>query len=245
MNIIFLDVDGVLNSNLKPGYFDHDCLSNLGSILTRTKANIVISSSWRTIPDMYQSLLSVLHENGVDPERILGCTPNLNGAGSRAEEIVRWLDANAGPALSVMERMRLWEKNKELPERKAGSSYSVRRFVAIDDMPLTQTASRYGELLCGSFFNTNPNTGLTAADAQEIVDWMNGSPPAVVWNGLEWFSHVKTCLALGPTPIAEAILDTNAMNTHFATSHGKLFEPDPSRNRLDMATLDSKFFAPS
>ena len=62
MNVIFLDVDGVLNSvsNLikvynethksHSGYsypFDPDCLENLKELVAVTKSNLVISSNWR------------------------------------------------------------------------------------------------------------------------------------------------------------------------------------------------------
>ena len=62
MNIIFLDIDGVLNSHRKlievykkthkphSGYnypFDEICLNNLKDLFEKTNSKIVITSSWR------------------------------------------------------------------------------------------------------------------------------------------------------------------------------------------------------
>ena len=80
MKIVFLDVDGVLNTEEcqdapQPGQegaedFVHDrssmipllrrCLDNLEEILERTEAQVVVSSTWRMFPDMLAFLTRTL-----------------------------------------------------------------------------------------------------------------------------------------------------------------------------------------
>lgn len=105
MNIIFLDVDGVLNSvnNLirihkktNKSYscysypFDYECLENLKELVFRTKSNIVISSSWRKSKEGMQKLFEVLKMYELD-ELVIGATPFLGT--NRGEEISKYLDS--------------------------------------------------------------------------------------------------------------------------------------------------------
>ena len=104
MKIIFLDVDGVLNSiknlinvsnkNHRPysGYdypFDEKCLKNLKRIVDETNAYIVITSTWRMHEIGKSILLNELKKYGLD-ERVIGYTDILHQ--SRGEEILRYLD---------------------------------------------------------------------------------------------------------------------------------------------------------
>lgn len=90
MNIIFLDVDGVLNSlsNLidmcnrtKKSYsgynypFDKKCLKNLKILVESTDSKIVVSSTWRKNTIGREKLLRVY---GLD-QYVIGYTPVLNG----------------------------------------------------------------------------------------------------------------------------------------------------------------------
>ncbi len=103
MNIIFLDVDGVINSvnNLikvynethksHSGYsypFDSNCLENLKELVTETKSNLVISSTWRHSQKGMEKLLKVLSEYNLD-KLVIGCTPVLGL--SRGAEIKKYL----------------------------------------------------------------------------------------------------------------------------------------------------------
>ena len=100
--IIFLDIDGVLNSLNKlievynltgkshSGYkypFDEKCLENLKMIVDATDAYIVITSTWRKDLKGQKTLLEKLKEYGLD-ERVIGCTPIMGG---REEEIETYL----------------------------------------------------------------------------------------------------------------------------------------------------------
>ena len=106
MNIIFLDVDGVLNSINKlieiyqithkshSGYsypFDEKCLKNLQLLVKETNSKLVITSTWRKDKEGIKKLLSVLKEYDLDKE-VIGFTPILNGR--REIEINAYLNAS-------------------------------------------------------------------------------------------------------------------------------------------------------
>lgn len=113
MRIIFLDIDGVLNSEdylSKPetrknieeardtlhfvsAQVDQQAVGVLNELCSDTGAQIVISSTWRTLFPT-ETLDDVLHGRGLDPRaRIIGKTPRLGGA--RGDEIVQWLGTAA------------------------------------------------------------------------------------------------------------------------------------------------------
>jgi hypothetical protein len=94
MEIIFLDIDGVLNCDDTPNprkfpyIVDPRLLSILEDLLARTGAKVVLSSSWRTDPV------------GLLAARFYGVPftdvcPDLPGV-SRCEEMLRWLSAHQG-----------------------------------------------------------------------------------------------------------------------------------------------------
>lgn len=91
MKIIFLDIDGVLipPRHRPPNTADPDCVKLLNIITDRTKAKIVISSSWRHYG--YNKTVSSLRDWGVTGE-IIGATGIEREC--RAQEIMRWLAHN-------------------------------------------------------------------------------------------------------------------------------------------------------
>jgi hypothetical protein len=104
--VLFLDVDGVLNSTryLKenPGVFDHReewrafdpvAVARLEQVLSRTGAVIVVSSTWR-ITNTEEQLLDFLHRRGAPSARIVGITPVLTGY--RGDEIKSYLKDHPG-----------------------------------------------------------------------------------------------------------------------------------------------------
>lgn len=80
MKAIFLDVDGVLNSDEHTAFiksfitygdnmiepFDDECLYNLKYIVDETDAKIIITSIWRLFPDYLYILMNKLEEYGLD-----------------------------------------------------------------------------------------------------------------------------------------------------------------------------------
>lgn len=120
MKIIFLDIDGVLNTEryiieqynqrgkrppIADYNFDPICLENLKELIKATNAYIVISSSWRIREDEFvqwqlgkynndehwNALIRNLNSIGLN-ERILDVTPRLSR--ERGNEIRKWLQNN-------------------------------------------------------------------------------------------------------------------------------------------------------
>lgn len=92
MNLIFLDVDGVLNSHRKlkevydithkphSGYkypFDEKSLKNLKRLVEETDSKLVITSVWRKDEEGRDTLVNALKEYELD-QYIIGYTPILN-----------------------------------------------------------------------------------------------------------------------------------------------------------------------
>ena len=82
MNIIFLDVDGVLTyseyNNIETADIDIDKVKLLKEICDKSNAKVVISSSWKGsekhTPKIYYILLDILKGNGIE---VIGTTPYI------------------------------------------------------------------------------------------------------------------------------------------------------------------------
>lgn len=105
VNIIFLDIDGVLNSinKLKKVYyethkphsgysypFDEVCLENLSVLVKVTNSKLVITSTWRTDKKGRDILLNTLKKYDLDSE-VIGYTPYLSE--NREKEIKQFLSS--------------------------------------------------------------------------------------------------------------------------------------------------------
>jgi len=103
-NIIFLDIDGVLNTWRFQDYqvkcfecdswnaqfnFDPICMKNLKELIDKTNAYIVISSSWRNTDNGIKDICNNLKLYGLE-NRFFSCTPILDRK-TRGEEIEMWL----------------------------------------------------------------------------------------------------------------------------------------------------------
>ncbi len=104
MNIIFLDVDGVLNSleHLIEVYnqtgkphsginypFDERCMLNLKNLVEETNAAIVVTSTWRKNEDEKERLLQELRKYDLE-KYVIGYTKDL---GNRILEIKEYLNS--------------------------------------------------------------------------------------------------------------------------------------------------------
>ena len=97
MKVIFLDIDGVLNnfgliSRYGFDYIDEGCVLLLAQVVKSTRAEIVLSSSWRR--EEYDLSLAKAALERADLE-IKDCTPWLNGR-ARVYEIKQWLEEHPG-----------------------------------------------------------------------------------------------------------------------------------------------------
>lgn len=105
MKIIFLDIDGVLNSHnsgIKNAgsliVFSAEAVDTLNSVINDTGAVIVVSSSWRC-SYIQEGMQELLTSKGINC-KVVGMTPdlttqdsatNLHIAVPRGEEILAWL----------------------------------------------------------------------------------------------------------------------------------------------------------
>lgn len=102
MKVLFLDIDGVLNSvGFRPenpkgvrDWLNEENVRRLRLLVESTGARIVVSSSWR-LTTLVEELSSALESKGARVE-IVGVTPSL-GPGSRAAEIAAWLASPPEP----------------------------------------------------------------------------------------------------------------------------------------------------
>jgi hypothetical protein len=109
--IVFLDVDGVLNSRrwdarsgaaeeagpptereLWERRIDPECVARLDRLLQRTGAVVVVSSSWRKRLPLNE-IVPILEARGFRG-RIVGATATEDNTASRGAEITRWLTEN-------------------------------------------------------------------------------------------------------------------------------------------------------
>lgn len=173
MYLLFLDFDGVLNSQQstkmhwrkngkKTIFVNEDCFcpiscSNLLHIVEQVpELRIVVSSSWRLMHDLSE-LKSILKNTcGIEEHLILGTTPRLrrpDGRSSqRGEEIQAWLDTNT----------KVPEGSPLLP------LWSVQDFVIVDD------DSDMAHLRDTNFLQTDYMLGLTLHDANRIIKRFKG-----------------------------------------------------------------------
>lgn len=153
MKIIFLDIDGVMNSSESTREFhtyhiaDKRAVAALNHILRANKdVKIVISSTWRELHTL-DYIAGWLEGNGVCRGRVHGSTPKINAqhgplyiAVDRGEEITAWITGNA----------------------KGMTSY-----VVLDDdaWKMADHQSR--------FIDTDCRVGLTMDDAQRAIEILN------------------------------------------------------------------------
>lgn len=147
MKILFLDVDGVLNT--RPGSLDGDKLDMLRVIQKATGCTICLSTSWRTVPHMLARLQKAFISHGVKWHGAM--TPELEGSS------VPWGWSTAAPR---HEEISKWLIQSGKPERKV-ASYAI-----VDD-------DWYADDGSGRFVRCDPSIGLTETLAREIVGILN------------------------------------------------------------------------
>jgi hypothetical protein len=98
MNIVFLDIDGVLASWLKMGVnrdefgipFEQTAIDALNEITNLIDGKIVISSTWRKTRKL-ETFQEHFLKRGITAE-VVGLTPELDDG--RADEIQTWINEN-------------------------------------------------------------------------------------------------------------------------------------------------------
>ena len=143
-SIIFLDVDGVLNSKVSRDTGNHlpaeEHLDNLVRICTSVHAGtIVLSSTWRLDSDARDALAHVLASVGL---AFISATPDFSVSckGDRVDEILSWLDTHC--------------------------TDGDRPWVALDDLDLLLMNPK---LRPQHFVRTRDSIGLTRENADEAI----------------------------------------------------------------------------
>merc|ERR1711971_1272853 len=172
MKVIFLDVDGVLNSEEcldvpeQSSEYLYDastivpllkrCVDNLHEICEATPAKVVVSSTWRLFPDMLAFLTRVVGDDlmlGVTKDR--GAHPIGPG---RGEEVRQWLQEHK----EVTKFIILDDEHKESFE---SSLFRDRKPPHESQGLLITTAMR------GTDFTDFEDLGLTRAHVQQTVNF--------------------------------------------------------------------------
>lgn len=110
MNILFLDVDGVLNNTITDGYFSSFNMKNLQHLVNSLSLNVVISSDWRRSSSDLAVLTSELNYWKIE---IFGTTNNhLNGL--RKNEIKHWLRTNSWSKALILDDLSEDEVNPDI-----------------------------------------------------------------------------------------------------------------------------------
>lgn len=95
VGIIFLDIDGVLNS-YKDRSFNYDCVNRFNTIIEKTNADIVLSSSWRHfIPKGMFSLKGLhflLQSHGVNGNLIDTTEHDTSEVSKRVDQIRNYIE---------------------------------------------------------------------------------------------------------------------------------------------------------
>ena len=163
MKVIFLDVDGVLNSEMwnekhrnevQNGVcIDESKVELLTMIIKKTGAVIVLHSGWRFwLGDKLESLnreaeflLSLLKKHGIE---IYDITPDFS-----TEEIRRTKKFSLVKAGEIIDWIRV---------------HHVTEYLILDDLDL------YLDEIVPYQIRTNPATGLTGQDAEKAIEMLNG-----------------------------------------------------------------------
>lgn len=129
-NIVFLDIDGVLNYRQMPnedivtypntyGHLSKDRLKTLLDFIEDVDGYIVVSSTWRKMLDV--NMGEILEYFGLPQHRYLGDTPDLGASlGSyRGNEIQLWINQNRSQIKSYIildddSDMLLWQASHYL-----------------------------------------------------------------------------------------------------------------------------------
>jgi hypothetical protein len=172
MKVIFLDIDGVMNSVKSEmlaaeeeglSEFAYFCdnphpihTKPLNRIIKETGARIVISSTWRHSFSVI-GLWRLLYAGGLRNSHVIDMTPTLNGQ-PRGEEIQAWLDMQQ-KRVDGYEDEKSWMYNPDFTE-------PVESFVILDD---DADMTHLSEFLV----HTDGQVGLTEEDADKAIAILN------------------------------------------------------------------------
>eukprot|EP01084_Bolivina_argentea_P088981 160646_1 len=160
IKLLFLDVDGVLNTKYDNGLRD-DLIKHLAKIIECTNCKIILSSTWRLKESYKQELFDALKQKGnIDIDNVyIGDTPLISNGFVRALEIKSTLND-----ISVLHNVVSW--------------------CAVDDddlgNPLLFNNQQWyikdecKKFMRNHFVKTNENMGLIATKMKQAIRILNG-----------------------------------------------------------------------
>jgi hypothetical protein len=177
MKILFLDIDGVLNSEKfyknrvrvdgVRNEIDQCALKLLERILEKTGCLIVLSSTWRLSQNYAYDLLDSGLQSNMVLRRLIGRTPHMPrpmGTGAeyceRGKEIEAWLKANPNPLCNM-------PTSCPFPARAMCSGHKVEKYAILDD------DSDF--LPDQPLFKTSWKEGLTEEIADKIIQYLTST----------------------------------------------------------------------
>eukprot|EP01084_Bolivina_argentea_P224004 378881_1 len=162
ISVIFLDVDGVLNSvQTQMCGIDKVHLNHLQYIIDNSEyaCKIVLSTTWRNNENTKKQLLNTLErELNIDNvnDLVIGSTPSLDNA-QRANEIDKYFKVN---------------------KKFLSKMYNIISWVALDDMNLDKPNEECKKIMDGHFVKVNSEYGLSLDHAKMAVNILNGNEDA-------------------------------------------------------------------
>lgn len=176
-SLLFLDVDGVLNTSLMAGgaRVHSKLMKHLASIVLETKCGVILSSTWRLEEAYYHVLVGALEMAGVSAtETIVGFTPIVE-----TERLLRY-DGTYGAIEGAIELQRCQEVLAWLDEH----SNDQRPWAVLDDLSLSNVPdTAVKERIQGHIVQTNPEAGLTKKNVQEVSQILLGNEADVETRG--------------------------------------------------------------
>ncbi|UJR20079.1 hypothetical protein I4U23_023211 [Adineta vaga] len=128
--------------NMPVGIISQDCLQHLKTIVDRTSARIVLSSSWKLFPKSRAQIESRFKDIGIEP--LLGWTSSRGK--TRVDEIYYWL--------------------KFFDNKTIEDDISIKKWIVIDDMDLLKLDKKRME---NHFVLTEEEHGITDETVKEAI----------------------------------------------------------------------------
>lgn len=180
--LIFIDVDGVLNTTFTHHGLCPILLERLVKLVRKSGASLVLSSAWRLSRESREHVKMAFLEAGLPMP--ISCTPLLEGLSykyTRLEEITGWLRYNTTniyqnqtPGKGVPSQKEFLSIRKEFePELfTLPTKITVSHFVSLDDIDLREKkyGGEYHHILTDSHFvRTLARTGLSENNVKEAL----------------------------------------------------------------------------
>ena len=166
--IIFLDVDGVLNTGNNTD-IDPEIIKRLKRIVDQFHVQIVLSSMWRIKKENRALLYDYFERYGLP--KPISCTPCINDGHDRAMEIITWLYLNTDNMKLDYVKFEALDGHFKEKYYKLKDCISINQFVVIDDLNLRD--ERFGEyteiITKHNFVRTVGRVGFTEQNASQVA----------------------------------------------------------------------------